>query len=265
MHKTGALAKAVIFRIQFGDALVCESYDWTVTELVQVWGGVVAWDIICRVPGSSQRRCRGRHCHRGGCFAAIWRCSGSPVNAAQAATQTAASAGQWWLSQLSHPPVDSCSQLMRKNSCCMSFRPVALRLTCGGQGEGETCQDSSVFLKTPESFKFCPLIQVMFVQRMIQSYLSTGSFWNCFTKGKESYKETHLFQLEYERDYKLSLHLWPSPSYLEISYWMTDSVQRLVLSIHRLFVVHFGYGHSRLALCDPHGTIPLYTTQFPEP
>ena len=50
MQKTGALAKAVVFGIQFGTLVECVRvpYDRTVTELVQVWGRLVAWDVICQ-------------------------------------------------------------------------------------------------------------------------------------------------------------------------------------------------------------------------
>lgn len=50
MQKTGSLAKAVVFRIQFGVFVqgLWVLYYGAVTELVQVWWGLMARDIICQ-------------------------------------------------------------------------------------------------------------------------------------------------------------------------------------------------------------------------
>lgn len=50
MQKTGSLAKAVVLRIQLG--MLVQSlwvlYDGAVTELIQVWRGLMSWYIICQ-------------------------------------------------------------------------------------------------------------------------------------------------------------------------------------------------------------------------
>lgn len=50
MQKTGSLAKAVVFRIQFGMLVQCLGviYYGAIAELVQVRRGLMAWDIICQ-------------------------------------------------------------------------------------------------------------------------------------------------------------------------------------------------------------------------
>lgn len=50
MQKTASLAKAVVLRIQLG--MLVQSlwvlYDGAVTELIQVWRGLMPWYIICQ-------------------------------------------------------------------------------------------------------------------------------------------------------------------------------------------------------------------------
>lgn len=116
MHKTGALAKAVVFRTNLGRLYsACES---PMTELSLNWsksgGGVVAWDIICQsvqvapneMPLFSLSLPSWRLVQLP-CKEVLWLSS----KAAQAATQTAASLVMVAFSSIIHlmdlmPPVD---------------------------------------------------------------------------------------------------------------------------------------------------------------